>query len=747
MTIQQTKSSTRQELEKMTIKQLKSYIEEKGISIPRGEGANLKLKRQIVDFIWDNQGVNSGGATTANTAIDAVAVDDDEFNLAAAMDNNGANENVAVNGNNINGDEANGKTATTETTEESSSAFVPFKAKKNFNRSAGTGMPPLPTETTLASSISNERNNDDSSPKFNLTPKDRIVLDVIKRYPPLHESLLDAALQNNYDLQIEEITKENIEQCNLSGLNYDIPIGIGENDIRHLHHPMVKNVTQSDMDVVFIGTASCTPGMTRGVSCTALRLNWRGGRVLDDRDDNMSSKKKKEQKKKEQEQKQKQQQNKKGNSYVEARGPTTGTWLFDCGESTQLSIQRTPSIKPSKISKIFLTHCHGDHSFGLPGLLCLMGTDRDRSDATPPVEIYGPEGLRMWLRVAVRYSTSRVVPKYRVHELMDVPMAPEWEEGHRRNGRFYYQYKRDREENNGNGSGSGENRKWGMQGLAGADPTSWISRAPMISLEPSKDFGEVVGGRDIYPQYNHPQSTDGAPIWQVEGNDDESNNESDEDNEVSVYAAPMSHGVPCVGYVVQEHTQPGRLKPENVAPIIQRNYKGLVDAGVKNPMKVMAVVKNLPVGGSYTFPDGTVLKQEDVVEPPRKGRKIVICGDTADCRSLEGLAQGADVLVHEATNTFLRGIDKEGNLRSVTRDAKIHGHSTPYMAGEFAKRINAKKLVMNHFSARYKGDQSIDSMTIMSRMENQAVKASGLSEDSVAAAWDFMVLPVARNES
>ena len=67
-------------------------------------------------------------------------------------------------------------------------------------------------------------------------------------------------------------------------------------------------------------------------------------------------------------------------------------------------------------------------------------------------------------------------------------------------------------------------------------------------------------------------------------------------------------------------------------------------------------------------------------------------------------------------------------------------------AGDFAKRINAKKLVLNHFSARYKGDQSLDSMTIMSRIEKQAMKHSGLREDSVATAWDYMVLPVPRNE-
>ena len=67
------------------------------------------------------------------------------------------------------------------------------------------------------------------------------------------------------------------------------------------------------------------------------------------------------------------------------------------------------------------------------------------------------------------------------------------------------------------------------------------------------------------------------------------------------------------------------------------------------------------------------------------------------------------------------------------------------MAGDFAKRTNAKKLVLNHFSARYKGDQSVDSMSIMMRIEEQAIKASGLNTTNVAAAWDMMVLPVPRN--
>jgi ribonuclease Z len=80
----------------------------------------------------------------------------------------------------------------------------------------------------------------------------------------------------------------------------------------------------------------------------------------------------------------------------------------------------------------------------------------------------------------------------------------------------------------------------------------------------------------------------------------------------------------------------------------------------------------------------------------------------------------------------------------VTRDAVVHGHSTPFLAGAFAKSVQARRLVLNHFSPRYKGDASLDSMSIMLRIEKQAMKGSGLNETQVAAAWDTMVLPLPR---
>lgn len=355
-----------------------------------------------------------------------------------------------------------------------------------------------------------------------------------------------------------------------------------------------------------------------------------------------------------------------------------------------------------------------------------MGQDRDRANS-PPVEIYGPEGLRMWLRVAIRYSVSRIVPPYRVHEIMDVPMAPEWD-FNQRIRRYYFNAGRHRQR-----SGHHDGR-WGAKGLSGEDSTNWISQANRMQLAPSSLYGEIEGGRDIYPIYDHPMSTDGAPVWEVEDEED-----------VKVYAAPMSHGIPCLGYVVDEQPRPGRLRNEYVEPIVRRNVVALKKAGFAIPMKAMAVIKNLKPGSEFTFPDGTVVTQEDAVEPPRRGRKVVLCGDTADSRSMLNLAKGADVVIHECTNAYLPGVDKDTTLRDVTRDAVVHGHSTPQIAGEFCRSAGAKRLVLNHFSARYKGDISADSMSIMMRIEKQAMKAAQLNETQVAAAWDLMVLPVPQN--
>lgn len=78
-------------------------------------------------------------------------------------------------------------------------------------------------------------------------------------------------------------------------------------------------------------------------------------------------------------------------------------WLFDCGEGTQMQILRT-TIRPRKIEKIFITHLHGDHIFGLPGLL----SSRSFQGGDEPLEIYGPKGIAEFVQTALKISRTRL---------------------------------------------------------------------------------------------------------------------------------------------------------------------------------------------------------------------------------------------------------------------------------------------------------------------------------------------------
>ncbi|MBO1306963.1 ribonuclease Z [Enterococcus sp. 669A] len=78
-------------------------------------------------------------------------------------------------------------------------------------------------------------------------------------------------------------------------------------------------------------------------------------------------------------------------------------WLFDCGEGTQMQILRT-SIRPRKIEKIFITHMHGDHIFGLPGLL----SSRSFQGGDEELELYGPPGIEKFVKTALQVSQTRL---------------------------------------------------------------------------------------------------------------------------------------------------------------------------------------------------------------------------------------------------------------------------------------------------------------------------------------------------
>ncbi len=78
-------------------------------------------------------------------------------------------------------------------------------------------------------------------------------------------------------------------------------------------------------------------------------------------------------------------------------------WLFDCGEATQHQILQT-SLKPRKVTKIFITHLHGDHIFGLPGFL----SSRSFQGGDEPLTIFGPAGLQQWVEQTLALSKTHL---------------------------------------------------------------------------------------------------------------------------------------------------------------------------------------------------------------------------------------------------------------------------------------------------------------------------------------------------
>lgn len=117
------------------------------------------------------------------------------------------------------------------------------------------------------------------------------------------------------------------------------------------------------MQITFLGTSSGVPTRSRNVSSIALRLSQRAE-----------------------------------------------VWLFDCGEGTQHQILRS-DVRISQITRIFVTHMHGDHIYGLMGLLASCGLAGNPSR----IDIYGPPKLEDYLKACGRYSQTHFSYPVKVH--------------------------------------------------------------------------------------------------------------------------------------------------------------------------------------------------------------------------------------------------------------------------------------------------------------------------------------------
>ena len=121
------------------------------------------------------------------------------------------------------------------------------------------------------------------------------------------------------------------------------------------------------VQVTFLGTSSGVPTRARNVSAVALRLPQRAE-----------------------------------------------LWLFDCGEGTQHQFLRS-ELRVSQLRRIFITHMHGDHVFGLPGLLASLGL----AGTCSGIDLYGPDPLRDYLEGVMRTSSTRIGYPLRTHRVRE----------------------------------------------------------------------------------------------------------------------------------------------------------------------------------------------------------------------------------------------------------------------------------------------------------------------------------------
>ena len=149
-----------------------------------------------------------------------------------------------------------------------------------------------------------------------------------------------------------------------------------------------------------------------------------------------------------------------------------------------------------------------------------------------------------------------------------------------------------------------------------------------------------------------------------------------------ILAIPVHHGVSAVGYAVVEEPRPGEF-----------------DAAAADALGIPfgPERKVLQAGESVTLDDGRVFTPDSVIGAARPGRRIVLSGDTAPVETVRVLAEGADLLVHEATFSEDERARAEDTL-----------HSTALQAAEVARDAGVRMLALTHISPRYFGRELLE---------------------------------------
>jgi len=165
----------------------------------------------------------------------------------------------------------------------------------------------------------------------------------------------------------------------------------------------------------------------------------------------------------------------------------------------------------------------------------------------------------------------------------------------------------------------------------------------------------------------------------------------------------VEHGRGSVGFALREHERLGRFDPDKAR-----------DLGIpEGPLW-----GKIHRGEAVELEDGTKIDPADLVGPSRPGRLVVFTGDTRGCESVVAAAEGADVLIHEATFG-----EEEKDRAGET------SHATAVEAAQVALAARAKRLILTHISARYSANPKALLEEARSVFPNTVVAKDGMEID------------------
>lgn len=153
-----------------------------------------------------------------------------------------------------------------------------------------------------------------------------------------------------------------------------------------------------------------------------------------------------------------------------------------------------------------------------------------------------------------------------------------------------------------------------------------------------------------------------------------------EDKSLTVETIPLLHRIPCAGFLFKEKPRDAHLRPDMI------EFHNV-------PIKERRKIKQ---GADFVTEEGNIIPNHLLTKPAVPPRSYAYCSDTAYDERIIPHITGVDLLYHEATFT-------QADAARATKT----GHSTALQAATIASKANAKKLILGHFSARYRNNKEL----------------------------------------